>query len=335
MEQSYNGSGKKTCETMDAGIINICPLDRCFTFEILTMWNRSFSVLYHISEKMLDEKVFDDKDLYNEGSFLLFEDGKLAGMIIAKLDRNGLPEYTGCAWLSALVVDIGFRNKGYGKRLLHFSEERLKANRIKEIILGGDMHYFFSGIPEPTENKIAYFKDIGFLINDEEHYDLTADASKIDFNSYDVSINSDKRYFTAEMRRKDFKKLIYFFDNNFPGRWKHEIINYVNYGGDLKNVILLWDGEQVAGFCKISTRNEVNSCINAGAEELWAGLGPIGISDLLRGRNLGNKLLRDSLNFLKARGAGNIIIDWTILKNFYGQFGFKVYKTYRGASKLL
>ena len=55
MEQSYNGSDKKTCETMDAGIVNICPLDRCFAGEILAMWNRSFDVLYHISKEMLDE----------------------------------------------------------------------------------------------------------------------------------------------------------------------------------------------------------------------------------------------------------------------------------------
>lgn len=327
MKQSFKETG--------IGTISIRPLDKSFAGEILEMWNRSLGKAYHISEGMLEEKIFNDKDLLNEGSFLLFDNDQLAGMIVAKVNRNGLPEYIDCAWLSALVVDIDFQDKGYGRKLYDMSEERLKCIGIKEILLGGDLNNFFSGIPEPSEKKIVFFKNIGFTINDEDHYDLIADASKTDFNSYNVGINNDPRYFTTEMNRKDMGKLVDFFDINFPGRWKHEIMSYVNNDGDLKYVILLWEEERIAGFCRIYKDVMENDSIDAVYDKCRGGLGPIGISDTLRGRKLGNKLLHDSLIFLKAIGAGNIIIDWTILKDFYGQFGFKVFKTYRGASKLL
>lgn len=39
----------------------------------------------------------------------------------------------------------------------------------------------------------------------------------------------------------DLEKLVDFFNKAFPGRWKNEIISYVNNNGDLKNVILLWE----------------------------------------------------------------------------------------------
>ena len=64
-----------------------------------------------------------------------------------------------------------------------------------------------------------------------------------------------------------------------------------------------------------------------------SGLGPIGISAGVRGRRLGEFLLRQSLLQLRALGAHIVCIDWTILKEYYGKFGFLPVRRYRGGVK--
>ena len=61
----------------------------------------------------------------------------------------------------------------------------------------------------------------------------------------------------------------------------------------------------------------------------YGGLGPIGIAKDIRGRCVGNFILQRSLMQLRAIGVTRVNIDWTILKDFYGQFDFKPERTYR------
>jgi predicted N-acetyltransferase YhbS len=65
------------------------------------------------------------------------------------------------------------------------------------------------------------------------------------------------------------------------------------------------------------------------------GLGPIGVDEGRRGLGLGLALLRACIEELAGRGVGLMAIDWTDLAAFYGKMGFKIWKTYRMASKEL
>lgn len=188
-------------------------------------------------------------------------------------------------------------------------------------MLGGDVYNFFSGIPEPKSDVELFFKKKGFKLN-EFHYDLMADVSELDFNKLDIEINMESVFLVKELQLNNIEKLNKFFDKNFPGRWKYEINNYIKYNGDLRNVILLWNQNDIIGFCKIDININKNGS-----------LGPIGIDKNYRGKKLGNKLLCESLKFLKSRGTKNVFIDWTILKEFYGQFGFKPYKFFKSGFK--
>ena len=65
----------------------------------------------------------------------------------------------------------------------------------------------------------------------------------------------------------------------------------------------------------------------------YGGLGPIGIAKKIRGKHVGDYILNQSLQQLRKIGAVRVNIDWTILKDFYGQFGFEVERPYLAAYK--
>lgn len=314
--------------------IHIEGVDRKYSADIVQLWNSNFDIQYHVTEKMILQKIFNDRDVFEEGSFLLTDGLKLAGLIAAKLNKSRLPGYEDCAWISTLVVDGKYRNMGYGSTIYCKAEEKLREKGIKKIILGGELDNFFSGIPQPTEQSMEFFRKKGYVLNPDEHYDLIRDVSEIDFDQLNVPLNNDEAYSTREMASGDKEKLGAFFDQSFPGRWKHEVMGYVENGGDLRNVLILWHNEEVVGFCKIHI-SESSSDLDEVYGSRWGSLGPIGLRQDARGKGLGSRILRDALKFLQCRGGKNVKIDWTILKDFYGQFGFKPLRTYRGAYKLL
>ena len=314
--------------------IEIRELSRDFQTGIVNFWNRNLGKPYWVNEKTVSEKIFNDPDLAPEASFLMTDGAKPAGFIVSKVNNSGLPECDNHAWISAFIIDKEYRNRGFGKTLYAKAEAKLRESGVKKIILGGERNNFFSGIPEPTPGSEEFFRKKGYVINNDLHYDLMADLSKIDFKVLPVPLNHDAAYSTTEMVPADRPGLEAFFDQSFPGRWKYEILGYLDRGGDFKNVLLLRHQQTVAGFCKVFI-SEGPSDQDEFFGSFWGALGPVGISAAMRGKGLGKRILHDSLCFLQGCGAHNVLIDWTVLKNFYGQFCFEPRRTYRGAYKCL
>ena len=88
----------------------------------------------------------------------------------------------------------------------------------------------------------------------------------------------------------------------------------------------------IEGFCHIFRPN----AWPPGPSTFWsphqAGLGPIGVSEHVRGQGLGGRLLAASLHELAQGGARTCVIDWTSLVDFYGKFGFRPVRAYRRAA---
>ncbi|MDF2987959.1 MAG: GCN5-related N-acetyltransferase [Eubacterium sp.] len=313
--------------------INITLLSEQYIDDIVKLWNENFKLAYHVTNQMIRNKIFHDRDTFYEGSFILLDKGRLAGLIVSKVNRGTLSEYNDCAWISTLVVDRKYQKLGFGKELLDRTEKELYRYGIEKITIGADFDNFFSGIPDPSIQTLGFFGQRGYILNNDEHYDLSADISKTNFDDMKIDMNKSEEYFTCELTREQTDKLSCFFDETFPGRWKTEVFDYLERGGDLRNVLILWNNDRIVGFCKIFISDGKDD-LAASRGENWGSLGPIGINGDIRGKGLGNRILNDSLKFLQKRGARNVIIDWTILKDFYGQFGFNPLRTYRGAYKL-
>ena len=112
-------------------------------------------------------------------------------------------------------------------------------------------------------------------------------------------------------------------DREFPGRWALEARTQLSQADQERFFVVLKDKTgAVQGFCHVSVAEDGNG-----------GLGPIGIAQTVRGHRVGDYLLRQSLLHLRRIGAREVCIDWTILKDFYGRFGFQPVRTYRGSYK--
>ena len=113
-------------------------------------------------------------------------------------------------------------------------------------------------------------------------------------------------------------------EREFPGRWVFEAKEAIAEGKNPESIVILWnkDKTEIVGYCMISVD-----------EKGYGGLGPIGIAKKIRGKHVGDYILNQSLQQLRKIGAVRVNIDWTILKEFYGQFGFKAERLYLAAYK--
>ena len=99
---------------------------------------------------------------------------------------------------------------------------------------------------------------------------------------------------------------------------------YLKNHGDRNRIVAMKkkENDEICGFCMVSCNSDGDG-----------GLGPIGIARAVRGHHVGDYILRQSLCQLRKIGGRRICIDWTILKNFYGQFGFTPVRTFRAGYK--
>ncbi len=292
--------------------------------ELMGLWKECFKENFRVSGEKMTDSTFGDESLLKEAVLALRRkrDNRLIGAVITKISKEGDELFPGCAWLTALLVKPEYQGRGHGKSLYRAVYRTLKKKHVRKLFAGQDRKNLFSGIPEPEKNA-GFFKNLGFVLNTDEHYDLEADIirnDKIDrFDTEDF-----KERFTAEtVREKEVPYLYRFLSTEFPGRWYVTVKEYLKQGKNLENIVVLKDKkEQIKGFCMVAVHDGGTG-----------GLGPIGIAADVRGQRNGEFLLQQSLLHLRKLGAGRVCIDWTILKDFYGKFGFNPVRVYRGAYK--
>jgi GNAT superfamily N-acetyltransferase len=296
------------------------------TENILKDWSSNFEVCFPISAAELKKRIFDRPDRCPEASLCVRDaEGKVQGCIVTKIsDQQEL--YPDTAWITLLYVNPAYRKKGYGRLLYQQAQEVMSKKNVHTILIGQDFYNLFSGIPSPGSENIDFFFREGFILNDCEHYDLEADITdNRKISAFDPG-SFEQEFRTETLAAEDDMKMLEFLRNEetLPDRWAFEMQEYLDQKKD-RNCLMVMkrrtDGS-ICGFCML----QVN-------EEGRGGLGPIGIAKAVRGRHVGDYLLYQSLCQLKKIGGQRICIDWTILKDFYGQFGFRPVRIFRGGYK--
>lgn len=308
------------------------PFTKTDLLELVDLWNRCFDKPYRVSAEMVQSKILNNKDTFAPAVLVCKTGGKIIGFIACKVTDNTIADYDHAAWICTLFVDKAYRRQGIGTMLLQWAEKALREAGYKKLFVAGELDNFYSGIPNPGPELNAFFENHGFELSDTEHYDLTADVSTIDFSSLPVKVNRSIDYTTRTYSEHDYQNFSSFLHHQFPGRWEEEMLRFIKNGGDHRFEMLLCKGDEIKGFCKIHYSPD-NDGLGYHLGYHWGALGPIGIADDIRGLALGNRILCDSLAQLKSYGAHNVNIDWTVLKDFYGQFGFVPWRTYLYADK--
>ena len=304
--------------------VSVKQLEVSDSRELTEICKETFREEYHITEERIRKSLLMDPEFSEEESKKIVDDetGKILGFLGVKISKNQ-ELYPDTAWISLFAVRKEEQHKGYGRMLLASVCESLKKHGIRMIYVGQDFNNFFSGIPDPNEEKENLFKKCGFTMNIEQHFDLEADITKNELIDHFDAAPFEKE-FETDTYRGDKEELLAFLEREFPGRWVFEAEEAIANGKDPQSIVILWNKErtEIVGYCMLSVD-----------EKGYGGLGPIGIAKKIRGKHVGDFILNQSLRQLRKIGAVRVNIDWTILKDFYGQFGFTAERYYLAAYK--
>ena len=113
----------------------------------------------------------------------------------------------------------------------------------------------------------------------------------------------------------------------------------IEHEGSHRGIVGLFHNDAIHGFASIqdsSNKYPISGAVWRNAlGENWGTLGPIGVSQKVRGHGWGGAILSAGLLELKSRGVKQCLIDWTTLEEFYGKHGFVKTRTYKAGKLIL
>lgn len=295
-------------------------LDLC-----MDLWNQEMGFIYPITKSLYDQNVTN----YNQKKvFVAYKDDVLVGFVIAKKYENeDLMSYNNLGFISLIYVAKKHRKQGIGSSLLRLAEEYLKDKTT--INIGKDIYNFFPGVPCDFDNLTDIWLEKRGYVGERYTHDL------INYNPKKIPLREDNfTYKLCTLEDKD--ALLEFMKNNFQGRWYFEASSYFANGGTGKEYSICKDQDKVIAFARTNDRDfsiiHYNTTWYHRFNNL-GGVGPLGVDKNYRGLNLGYNIVAYGINTLIDKSITEIIIDWTGLLEFYQQFGFEVWKSFKYMAK--
>lgn len=296
-----------------------------FDKKLYEMWNNDYKQIFPISESLFNRNTSNS---YCDASFVALENNEPIGFIVGKIwdDEYEIKGYENCGWINLIYVLPHYRNKGIGEALLKKAENEFEKLNKSIIYIGRDYLNYFPGLPCDLKNSLEWFLKRGYN-NPYNTYDLICNKN---FELQPL-INDNYLFRPANINDKD--NLITFMNNNWPGRWTKEVVDYFNNGGTGREYLLCLDNDYICAFTKIGYPSTTDNLISYSMT--WrnrfnklGGIGPLGVDIKYRKRHLGRDIVCYGKNVLIENNVSDIIIDWTGLLDFYRPYGFEVWKSY-------
>ena len=292
--------------------------------DIRILWNQEFGFIYPITKAVFKQNIIDYQNLKAFGAY---DESQLVGFIICKDNITNIESYKNLGWISLFMVAKPYRRQGIGSVLLHSAETYFKDK--SEILIGRDVFNFFPGVPIDFNNlSDSWLIRRGYIDGGYTHDVVNTHLKKMELR------NNKFRYQICTLKEKD--ALLGFMKNNFPGRWYYEASDYFANGGNGNEYAICLDNDKVIAFARTNDRSFKHIHYNTTWYDRFnnlGGIGPLGVDKTYRGQDLGFDIVAYANNALLSRGITEIIIDWTGLLEFYRQFGFEVFKSYKYLSK--
>ncbi|QNK90105.1 MULTISPECIES: GNAT family N-acetyltransferase [Sporosarcina] len=296
--------------------------------ELVELWNKELAVDFPMRKELFIQNSFNDVNVSYEGSYIAVDDqDHVIGFVVAKrwqetIDVKMDPKR---GWIQVLLIDSAHRGKGLGTKLLKRAEAQLKGNGVEEMQLGGDPFHYFSGIPDQYKNAQKLAKKHGYTKR-VDTYDLINHLDK----KYDLPVDNSV-VFTI-LKKEEEVDLILFLERCFPGRWVYETMKYFEMNGDGREFVVVKKKGQIIGFCRINDSHSPFIAQNIYWSPLFeqevGGIGPLGIDANEQKQGYGLAIVQAAIAYLQERNTETIIIDWTILVDFYKKLDFNPWKIY-------
>lgn len=309
--------------------------------EILGLWNASFGPEFQLSEALWLQNTRKDPSFQPADLILGRDDaGKLAGFAQAKMFRDttnypglDLDYVTGRGHIAAIAVLPKYRRQGLGQTLLTEAEAYLHENGAKNFHAGENFRHYFPGVPKHSADALNFFQSAGYTLGVTE-VDLDG---PLDPAVFEPAIAAARVVTYRQGQPGDEPALLDFLKRSFPGRWSYDTRLYLEQGGLMEDVSLVFDQAGVVQGFLLSYRPG-GKIIGPGRfwltdKDDWGGIGPLGLSQEMRGLGAGLGVVGAGMRHLYEHGLKFARIDWTTLVDFYGRLGFKPSLTYQRAEK--
>jgi len=293
---------------------------------LVEIWNAACGSNLSISERFAAFNLQPCRGARVEGR-LATVDGGPAGFVVASM-LHGEPLVNRCGegWVDAIAVAPHAQSRGVGGALLAWAEEWLYGQGAARAQIGGSLRPWVPGVPEETKAsdffaRRSYAKF--YAVHDMSSH-LAAYTPPPTVREVDAA--------ARPAQRGQEEQLLGFLRREFPGRWRYEAEEFLATGGRIGDFLLLWTERGVDGCCRMTFEDSawpIERFYPYRLPRPWGQVGAIGISADVRGKGYGAALLDAALRRLHDNGVNGCVIDWTGLVDFYGKFGFEVYRSYR------
>lgn len=297
---------------------------------IVTLWNNNLKSSFPISKDLFERNLLGNSSVNKRNCYIALADKQVVGFIVSKESYNKGSRLNPIqVWLSALLVDQKWRRKGIGNKLIDRFEREITNNQ--EVLVGMDPYHLFPGIPLENTETINFFKYQGYTVSGKA-YDLRANIS-----GYKREYTLDESLFVRKLQEGEQERLLELIKENFSQRWYSDTKEVLDGERGIDGTIGLFKNEKLIGFAHVHTF--INGYIGPSVfwkellGEKFGGLGPIGVAKAYQGKGLGTAFFEEIILLLQGEGVHDMTVDWTVLLNYYGKFGFKPWKTYIHASK--
>lgn len=303
--------------------------------QLTSIWNAACGEALSISARAMAYNLRPSTGVEQALCVATVDDAPVGFILMSRMaDRpNVVPPTVG--WCNALAVQPNHRNQGIGSALLAWGEAWLRTRGCAHYLLGGSIRPFAPGLPLELEND-AFFRKREFFVRPgaDVVWDVAADLAAYQTPPQVQEVDGH----VQAARPADIAAIRAFFAREFPGRWGYEFEEFLHEGGRISDFMLLWTADGVDGFCRLTFEDSVRPMERFFPYSLprpWGQLGPIGVSERVRGRGYGAAVLDAGLRRLHNNGVNGCVIDWTDIVDFYGKFGFARYRAYQQLVKTL
>ncbi len=296
---------------------------------LATLYNSHAPSKYQIDADLLKINSVESP-VFDWGASMISADNK-AFIVIKRSAGKRL--YEGPDPDQAHINLLAFETPRAGIELMAEVKSLLRDRGIYKLVFGQDSRHFFPGCPVDFHTLKDFLTVEGFAEGGDQ-YDVERDLTDY-VNPFPKIEGSEYR----PIAEADLPLLTAFFDREFPQRWKYDVFSKITNEKNPGIVFGLFIGGAVHGFallqdskCKVPIGGAV---WRKDLGDHWGSLGPIGVSEEIRGRGEGNALLGAALEHLRDSDCKRTIIDWTGLLKFYGGHGFQPNRQYKTMSLAL
>lgn len=311
--------------------------------EVVALWNAAMGEAFPLREALFRQHTSEDPHFDPAGCWVarVSEGRPLLGVCLARVAReplgtDGLMEDRG--WVSLIAVHPSAQRGGFGSALLQRAEEFLRAKGRPRALLGEDPGHFFPGVPARSP-AAAFFRARGYRLQGSA-YDLHRSLRGYRTPPGVLAVlAAHPEVEVRPLQKGEEDRLLAFLDTAFPGRWRYTLGRLLAGGGAIGDVMGVVRSGNVIGFAQLF--HPESRWI--GPTIAWAtpggartgGLGPMGLAPEFRGQGLGLALLDRGAARLASLGVEEMVIDWTVLREFYGKLGFVPLREYHHGERSL